>query len=181
MEAARNHGIDAILVKSVSRFARNTADSLRYTRELTDMEVSVYFEKERYWYILFWIRVSAYNLCGFFAQEESHSISENIKRGLRNRYRFGEVPWYTVYSYRKGSVIVSTLTASCPAHTIRNKELEKGKNQNYIWTDDILFASLSKAACFVTGASANGNTEWKTEGGIALKNLDEQWQALAFW
>ena len=46
MEAARNHGIDAILVKSVYRFARNTAESLRYTRELTDMEVSVYFEKE---------------------------------------------------------------------------------------------------------------------------------------
>lgn len=46
MEAARNHGIDMVLVKSVSRFARNTADSLRYTRELTDMEVSVYFEKE---------------------------------------------------------------------------------------------------------------------------------------
>ena len=46
MESARQGLIDVILVKSVSRFARNTEDSLKYTRELTEMGVGVYFEKE---------------------------------------------------------------------------------------------------------------------------------------
>ena len=104
MEAARQKKIDMILVKSVSRFARNTADSLKYTRELTAIGVGVYFEKEG-------IDTSAFasefllTIFAAFAQEESHSISENIKRGLRNRYRMGEVPWYTVYGYRKGWII----------------------------------------------------------------------------
>lgn len=96
--------IDEIYTKSVSRFARNTADSLKYTRELTAIGVGVYFEKEG-------IDTSAFasefllTIFAAFAQEESHSISENIKRGLRNRYRMGEVPWYTVYGYRKGWII----------------------------------------------------------------------------
>lgn len=104
MESARAHEIDVILVKSVSRFARNTADSLLYTRELSDIGVSVYFEKEG-------IDTSSFasefllTIFAAFAQEESHSISENVKRGLRNRYKIGEVPWYNVYGYRKGWII----------------------------------------------------------------------------
>ena len=104
MAKARQHEIDIILVKSVSRFARNTADSLKYTRELTEMGVGVYFEKEG-------IDTSSFasefllTIFAAFAQEESHSISENIKRGLRNRYKVGDIPWYTVYGYRKGWVI----------------------------------------------------------------------------
>ena len=104
MESARQGLIDVILVKSVSRFARNTEDSLKYTRELTEMGVGVYFEKEGIDTTCF---ASEFLLTIFaaFAQEESHSISENVKRGLRNRYKMGEVPWYTVYGYRKGWVI----------------------------------------------------------------------------
>lgn len=104
MESARQGLIDVILVKSVSRFARNTADSLRYTRELAEIGVGVYFEKEG-------IDTSCFGseflltIFAAFAQEESHSISENIKTGLRNRFKLGEVPWYTVYGYRKGWII----------------------------------------------------------------------------
>lgn len=104
MESARCGLIDIILVKSLSRFARNTADSLKYTRELTQMGVSVYFEKEG-------IDTSSFasefllTIFAAFAQEESHSISENIKRGLRNKFKIGEVPWYNVYGYRQGWII----------------------------------------------------------------------------
>ena len=38
--------IDFILTKSISRFARNTQDSLKYTRELKDMRIGIYFEKK---------------------------------------------------------------------------------------------------------------------------------------
>ena len=38
--------IDFILTKSISRFARNTQDSLKYTRELKEMGIGIYFEKE---------------------------------------------------------------------------------------------------------------------------------------
>lgn len=104
MESARQGLIDVILVKSVSRFARNTADSIKYTRELTEIGVGVYFEKEGIDTSCF---ASEFLLTIFaaFAQEESHSISENIKRGLRNKFKIGEVPWYTVYGYRKGWII----------------------------------------------------------------------------
>lgn len=69
--------IDLIITKSVSRFARNTVDSLTTVRELKDAGVEVYFEKEDIWTfdskgeLLITIMSS-------LAQEESRSISENV-------------------------------------------------------------------------------------------------------
>ena len=69
--------IDLILTKSVSRFARNTVDSLTTIRNLKEHGVEVYFEKENIWTfdskgeLLITIMSS-------IAQEESRSMSENI-------------------------------------------------------------------------------------------------------
>lgn len=95
---------DILLVKSVSRFARNTKDSLEYTRELKAHGVSVYFEKEGLDTSGF---TSEFLLTIFaaFAQEESRSISENVKRGIRNRYKLGKPMWRPTYGFRKGYVI----------------------------------------------------------------------------
>ena len=95
---------DILLVKSVSRFARNTKDSLEYTRELKAHGVSVYFEKEGLDTSGF---TSEFLLTIFaaFAQEESRSISENVKRGIRNRYKLGKPPWRATYGFRKGYVV----------------------------------------------------------------------------
>lgn len=46
MEDCRAGKIDKILMKAISRFARNTVDCLKFTRELKDLNISVYFEKE---------------------------------------------------------------------------------------------------------------------------------------
>ena len=46
IEDCRNGKIDMIITKSISRFSRNTVDCLKYTRELKDMNVAVFFEKE---------------------------------------------------------------------------------------------------------------------------------------
>ena len=74
--------IDIILTKSISRFARNTVDLLETVRHLKDLGVEVQFEKER-------IRSMdgdgelMLTILASFAQEESRSISDNVKWGIR--------------------------------------------------------------------------------------------------
>ena len=95
---------DILMVKSISRFARNTKDSLEYTRELKECGVGVYFEKEG----LDTTNLTSELLLTIFsamAQEESRSISENVKVGIRSRYKMGKPPWRTTYGFRKGYVI----------------------------------------------------------------------------
>lgn len=79
--------IDFILTKSISRFARNTQDSLKYTRELKEMGIGIYFEKEG----LNTLESSGELLTLFscFAQEESRSISENTAWGIRSKFKQG--------------------------------------------------------------------------------------------
>ena len=82
--------IDLIVTKSVSRFARNTVDSLTTIRKLKEHGVECYFEKENIWTfdskgeLLITIMSS-------LAQEESRSISENVTWGHRKRMADGKV------------------------------------------------------------------------------------------
>ena len=80
--------IDLIITKSISRFARNTQDSLSYTRKLKDMGIGIIFEKEG----INTLESSGellLTLFSCFAQEESRSISENTTWGIRSRFRQG--------------------------------------------------------------------------------------------
>ncbi len=82
--------IDIVLTKSISRFARNTVDLLAAVRRLKELGVEVRFEKEH---------ISSFTgdgelmltILASFAQEESRSISENCKWGIRKRFRSGEI------------------------------------------------------------------------------------------
>ncbi len=95
--------IDLIVTKSVSRFARNTVDSLSTIRQLKDKGIEVYFEKESIWTfdskgeLLITIMSS-------LAQEESRSISENVTWGRRKQFADGKVslPYKQFLGYRKG-------------------------------------------------------------------------------
>ncbi len=99
IEKCRKGEIDLIVTKSISRFARNTIDCLKYVRELKEYGVDVYFEKEN-------IDTSSstsemlLTLMASFAQEESRSISENLKWGIRKRYEEGIEPKIPTYGYR---------------------------------------------------------------------------------
>ena len=101
---ALNGKIDLIVTKSVSRFARNTVDSLTTVRKLKDKGVEVYFEKENIWTmdskgeLLITIMSS-------LAQEESRSISENVTWGQRKRFADGKVsmPYKQFLGYKKGA------------------------------------------------------------------------------
>lgn len=92
--------IDYILAKSISRFARNTVDTLQFTRELKNMGVGIYFEKEKL-DTLTTVSEMLLTIYAAFAQEESHSISENVKRGIRNNAKRGITRWCNIYGYKK--------------------------------------------------------------------------------
>ena len=96
--------IDLIVTKSVSRFARNTVDSLTTVRKLKDAGVEVYFEKENIW-TLDSKGELLITIMSSLAQEESRSISENVTWGQRKRFAEGKVsiPYGHFLGYRKGA------------------------------------------------------------------------------
>ena len=103
MQDALAGKIDLIITKSVSRFARNTVDSLSAIRTLKENGVEVYFEKENIWTfdskgeLLITIMSS-------LAQEESRSISENTRWGMRKAFQDGKafVPFKHFLGYDRG-------------------------------------------------------------------------------
>lgn len=96
--------IDLIVTKSVSRFARNTVDSLVTVRKLKEKGVEVYFEKENI-YTLDSKGELLITIMSSLAQEESRSISENVTWGQRKRFSDGKVslPYKQFLGYRKGA------------------------------------------------------------------------------
>ena len=95
---AEDGKIDLILVKSISRFCRNTVDMLETIRYLKKLGVEVFFEKEK-------LNTANLNsellltVFAAFAQEESYSISENMRKGIRQRFKLGIPKVSKVYGY----------------------------------------------------------------------------------
>lgn len=95
--------IDMVITKSLSRFARNTVDSLMTIRKLKAVGVAVLFEKEG-------INTLDANgeflitLMSSFAEEESRSISENVKWAVHRRFARGQYsfPFRVFLGYRRG-------------------------------------------------------------------------------
>ena len=146
IDDAMNGNIDLILVKSISRFARNTVDCMKTVRELRSIGVEVWFDKEA---------ISTNDpkvnlmltMFASFAEEESRSISENVKWGVRKRMAKGErkMVTSTTLGYvtdSNGKVIVDESerelikrifnlylfgnTLSEIAQTLRNEGIKKG-------------------------------------------------------
>ena len=95
--------IDLILTKSISRFARNTVDSLTITRRLKSVGVEVYFEKEN----ISSMDAQAeliFTIMSSVAQEESRSISENVRWGHQRSMEAGKISlaWSNFLGYEKG-------------------------------------------------------------------------------
>ena len=82
--------VDFVITKSISRFSRNTTDCLELVRKLLALHIPIYFEKEAIntldakGEVLITIMAS-------LAQQESQSMSQNIKLGLQYRYQQGKV------------------------------------------------------------------------------------------
>lgn len=99
----RQRKIDVILTKSLSRFARNTVDSLGYIRELRALGIAVISEKENI-NTLTAESEMLITIMSCFAQAESESISKNVSWGVRQSFKNGNVPmqYASLLGYRKG-------------------------------------------------------------------------------
>ncbi len=95
--------IDLILTKSISRFARNTVDTLTTVRKLKEKKIEVYFEKENI-YTLDAKGEVMITIMSSLAQEESRSISENVTWGIRKSMADGKFSLAYKYflGYEKG-------------------------------------------------------------------------------
>lgn len=94
-----NNKFDLLLTKSISRFARNTVDTLKYVRKLKEKNVAVYFEEEN---------INTLDMQGELlltilssvAQQESETISSHVKLGLAMKMKRGElVGFHGCYGY----------------------------------------------------------------------------------
>lgn len=103
IEEALNGGINLIITKSVSRFARNTVDSLSTIRKLKEHNVECYFEKENIWTFDSKCELML-SILSSISQEESRSISENVTWGHRRRMADGKVsvPFGRFLGYDRG-------------------------------------------------------------------------------
>ncbi len=105
MQDARDGKLDMIITKSLSRFGRNTLDCLKSIRELKALGVDVFFEKEN----IHTMRNEGevlISLISAVAQNESLSLSDNVKWGKRRKYEkgdIGSIPFKNITGYTKYS------------------------------------------------------------------------------
>ena len=113
MHDCRRGKIDRIYVKSISRFARNTKDCLKNIRELKELGITIFFEKEN----IDTAQVSdemMITLMGGLAQEESTSISQNMRWSILKRMQQGTFEQSVApygYTKRDGKLVVEPHTS----------------------------------------------------------------------
>lgn len=98
INSAKEGNIDLILTKSISRFGRNTVDVITYIRELREIGVEIFFEKEN---------ISSLDpkidfmltILSSIAQEESRAISTNVKWSYDKKFQRGIVDPRRIYGY----------------------------------------------------------------------------------
>ncbi|MDR0531404.1 MAG: recombinase family protein [Oscillospiraceae bacterium] len=95
--------LDGIITKSVSRFARNTLDSIEAVRKLKEKGIDVYFEKENI-HSMDGKGELLLTIMSSLAQEEARNISENVTWGQRKRMADGKIsmPYKRFLGYEKG-------------------------------------------------------------------------------
>lgn len=146
--------IDMVITKSISRFARNTLDCLKYIRQLKGINIPVYFEKENInsmdskGEVLLTIMAS-------LAQQESQSLSQNVRLGIQYRYQQGKVQvnHNRFLGYDKdenGNLVINPEQAEIVKRIFR--EYLEGYSMNKI-------AAHLEADGILTGA---GNSKWHT-------------------
>lgn len=155
--------IDLIITKSISRFARNTLDTLKYVRLLKEKNVAILFEKEN-------INTMTMNgemllvILSSLAQQESESLSANVKMGLKMKMKRGELVGFhgcLGYDY---DPISKTLS-------INEKEANVVKYIFDRYVDGVGSSVIAKELRSLGYKTKKGNVNW-TEGSVRriLKN-----------
>ena len=147
--------IDLVIVKSISRFARNTVDCLEYVRQLKDLGIGVIFEKENI-NTLTMPSEFMIALYGSFAQAESESISKNVSWGMHKAYAEGKVTFQYKHllGYRKGENGKPEIVP---------EEAETVKMIFELFLDGFSMADIAKRLTILERKTAHGKTEWHRE------------------
>ncbi|MDR1753397.1 MAG: recombinase family protein, partial [Eubacterium sp.] len=144
--------IDLILTKSISRFARNTVDTLTTVRKLKEKGVEVYFEKENI-YTMDSKGELLITIMSSLAQEESRSISENVTWGKRKSMEDGKIalPYKRFLGYEKGEDGLPKIVEE-EAKTIR---------QIYaMFLDGLTYRSIAESLTEQGIATPSGKNKW---------------------
>ena len=149
--------IDLIVTKSVSRFARNTVDSLTTVRKLKEHGVEVFFEKENI-YTFDGKGELLITIMSSLAQEESRSISENVTWGQRKRFADGKVtmPFKHFLGYDRGEGGVPV---------INKKEAEVVRMIYRLFLEGKTAAGICKHLMNLGIPTPGGKTKW-TQGTV---------------
>lgn len=92
LQDARDGKIDLIVVKSVSRFARNTETVLKFSREMKKLGIGIFFQLQNI-NTLTQEGELMLTILAAFAQAESESNSTNVRMTIRNKFKKGEAVW----------------------------------------------------------------------------------------
>lgn len=144
--------LDLIITKSISRFARNTVDTLVTVRKLKEKGVEIYFEKENIW-TLDAKGELLITIMGSLAQEESRSISENTTWGIRKRFADGKgsVAYSRFLGYDKGP----------NGEFIINEEQAKVVRYIYkVFLEGFSYYQIAKKLTDLGIPTATGKTTW---------------------
>lgn len=144
--------IDLIITKSVSRFARNTVDSLTTVRKLKEKGIEIYFEKENIW-TLDSKGELLITIMSSLAQEESRSISENVKWGKRKRFAEGKgsLPYSRFLGYDRGAD--GTMV-------VNKKDAEVVKMIYRLYLGGLSFYSIARELMAKKIPAPAGGTKW---------------------
>ena len=191
--------IDLVLVKSISRFARDTVDTLNATRHLKDLGIDVYFERENI-HSMSKEGELLLTLLASFAQAEAESISQNVKWGIRKRFKLGipngnKAP----YGYRwngdgfsiipeQGTVvkeIYRRYLAGESAYSIAKRLADKGiKGQSGVPMDDSTIKNILSSNSY-TGTMilqknffTEGHKRKKNRGELPMYAVEEMFEPL---
>ena len=154
VQAAMAGEIDLIITKSVSRFARNTVDSLITVRKLKEKGVEIYFDKENIW-TLDSKGELLITIMSSLAQEESRSISENTTWGQRKRFADGKVSvgYKNFLGYDKGPDGVMV---------INPKEAETVKLLYRLYMSGLSMTAVAKELTRRKLPTPAGKSQWRT-------------------
>lgn len=152
--------IDLILTKSISRFSRNTQDTIKYVRMLRDKNIAVYFEKENI-NTLAMQGEMLLTILSSLAQSEVESLSENVKMGLKMKMKRGELIGFNGcfgYDYDKETKSIS----------VNEKEAETVRLIFDLYLQGYGTSTIAKRLMELGIRNKLGRIEWHTHGVMGI-------------
>lgn len=160
INSALDGEIDLIMTKSISRFARNTLDTLKYVRMLKEQNVAIYFEEENI-NTLTMDGELLLTILSSVAQQEVHNTSEHVKKGLKMKMQRGELVGFQGclgYDY----------DTKTKALTINKEEAETVRYVFKRYIEGVGATVIARELKELGYKTKNGNLEWRSSGVLGI-------------